>query len=52
MEILLNGNSLEVEGINAEVTVLQLVKTVEESLQGSGSSIVELLHDGTSYFPE
>ena len=52
MEILLNGNSLEVEGIDAEVTVLQLVKTVEESLKGSGSSIVELLLDGTSYCPD
>jgi len=52
LEILLNGNSLDVEGINAEVTVLQLVRTVEESLKGSGASIVELLLDGTSYSPD
>lgn len=52
MEILLNGNPLEIEGIDGEVTVLQLLKTVEDSLQGTGATIVELLLDEQTFSPE
>ncbi len=52
MEILLNGNQLEIEGINSEVTVLHLLKSVEDSLQGTGNTIVELILDEQSFSPD
>lgn len=52
MEILLNGNSLPVEGLDEESRLSELVKTVEESLKGSGSTIVDILADGQSISPD
>ncbi len=52
MEILLNGNPLEIEGIDDEATVLQLLKTIEDSLQGTGATIVELLLDEQAFSPD
>ena len=52
MEILLNGNPLEIEGIDGEATILQLIDTVEESLKGTGSTIVEIILDGEPYSPD
>ena len=52
MEIILNGSPLEVQGIDGEVTILQLLKTVEGSLQGTGNTIVELLLDEQAFSPD
>ncbi|GAB4268697.1 MAG: hypothetical protein Kow0029_04170 [Candidatus Rifleibacteriota bacterium] len=52
MEILLNGKPLELEGIDSESRMSELVNTVEESLKGSGSTIVEIISDGESYSPD
>lgn len=52
LEILLNGNSLPVEGLDEESRLSELVKTVEESLKGSGSTIVDILADGQSISPD
>jgi len=52
LEILLNGNPLEIEGVDGEVTVLHLLKTVEDSLQGTGNTIVELLLDEQTFSPD
>ncbi|HNX76927.1 MAG TPA: hypothetical protein PLM07_09575 [Candidatus Rifleibacterium sp.] len=52
MEIILNGSPLEIQGIDGEVTILQLLKTVEGSLQGTGNTIVELLLDEQSFSPD
>lgn len=45
MEILLNGKDLEIEGLDSEVTVLQLLESVEESLKGTGATVVEIALD-------
>lgn len=52
MEILLNGNSLEIDGLDAEVTVLQLLVSVEESLKGTGATVVEIFLDGQAFSPD
>lgn len=52
MEILLNGNALDVEGINDGASVLELVQTVEEALKGSGRTVVDIILDGTWYSPD
>jgi len=52
LEIILNGSPLEIQGIDGEVTILQLLKTVEGSLQGTGNTIVELLLDEQSFSPD
>ena len=49
MEILLNGNKLEIEGIDNSSTVFELIKTVEESLKGTDRTIVEVYLDGVYY---
>ncbi len=52
LEILLNGNSLPVEGLDKDSRLSELVSTVEESLKGSGSTIVDILADGQSISPD
>lgn len=52
MNILLNGQTLAIEGLEPEVTVLQLLDTVEESLKGTGATIVEIILDGQSFSPD
>lgn len=52
MEILLNGNALDVEGINDGASVLELVDTVEKALKGSGRTVVDIILDGTWYSPD
>ncbi len=49
MEILLNDNRLDIEGINPEVTVLELLTTVEESLKGTQATVIEIILDEKSY---
>jgi len=52
LEILLNGTPLEIEGIDSEVTILQLIEVVEESLKGTGSTVIEIILDGEAYSPD
>lgn len=52
MEILLNGKPLPVEGLDDDSRLSELVKTVEESLKGSGSTVVDILADGESLSPD
>lgn len=52
MEIYLNGEKLEVEGIESQTNLLELVETVEESLKGSGTTIVEIAVDDNVYSPD
>ncbi|NLF96931.1 MAG: hypothetical protein GX569_09355 [Candidatus Riflebacteria bacterium] len=49
MEILLNDNRLDIEGIGPEVTVLELLTTVEESLKGTQATVIEIILDEESY---
>jgi hypothetical protein len=49
LEILLNDNRLDIEGINPEVTVLELLTTVEESLKGTQATVIEIILDEKSY---
>lgn len=52
MEILLNGKDLEIEGLDSEVTVLQLLESVEESLKGTGATVVEINLDDQNFSPD
>jgi len=52
LEILLNGKDLEIEGLDSEVTVLQLLESVEESLNGTGATVVEIALDERIYSPD
>jgi hypothetical protein len=52
LEILLNGKPLPVEGLDDDSRLSELVKTVEESLKGSGSTVVDILADGESLSPD
>lgn len=49
MEILLNDNKLDIEGIAPGVTVLELLTTVEESLKGTNATVIEIVLDDKSY---
>lgn len=49
MEILLNDNKLDIEGLDHEVTVLELLTTVEESLKGTQATVIEIVLDEKSY---
>lgn len=52
MEILLNGNPLEIEGVDGNATVKELVQSVEEALKGSERTIVDIILDGKWYSPD
>lgn len=52
MEILLNGKTLEIEGIDSEVTVLELLESVEDSLNGTGATVVEIVLDEQIVSPD
>ena len=49
MLITLNGNPLDISGIDENVTVLELVELVEESLKGCGTTVMRILLDGKAY---
>ncbi|EKD83468.1 MAG: hypothetical protein ACD_39C00658G0001 [uncultured bacterium] len=49
MEILLNDNKLDIEGLGPDVTVLELLTTVEESLKGTHATVIEIVLDEKSY---
>lgn len=52
MEILLNGSPLPVEGLDEDSRMSELLKIVEESLKGSGATVVDIVADGESYSPD
>ena len=52
MEILLNGNLLQIEGVDENTTVNELVQTVEGALKGSERTIVDIVIDGKWYSPD
>lgn len=52
MEILLNDNPLEIEGITEESKLSELLLIVEESLKGSGMTVVEIQLDDRVLSPD
>ena len=52
MKILLNDNLLEVDGVTEETTLFQLLETVEQSLQGTGATVVEIIADDQILMPD
>lgn len=52
MQITLNNGPLDIDGIDENVSVLELVDLVEGSLQGTGSTIVRIFLDGKEFSAE
>lgn len=52
MEILLNGKTLEIDGMDNDVTVLELLESVEDSLNGTGATVVEIVLDDQIISPD
>ncbi len=52
MEILLNGETLDIDGINDTTTVLELVQEVEKALKGTERVVVDVLLDEEWYAPD
>lgn len=52
MEILLNGKPLELEGLDSDSRMSELITIVEESLKGSGATIVDIVADGCDLCPD
>lgn len=52
MFITLNDNPLDISGIDENVNVLELVNLVEDSLKGSGATLMKVYLDGSEYSPE
>lgn len=52
MLITLNANPLDISGIDENVSVLELVNLLEDSLKGSGSTIMRVFLDGKEYSAE
>lgn len=52
MLITLNANPLDISGIDENVNVLELVNLIEESLKGSGSTVMRIFLDGKEYSAE
>ena len=52
MLITLNANPLDISGIDENVTVLELVNLVEDSLKGSGATVMRVFLDGKQYLTE
>jgi hypothetical protein len=50
--ITLNANPLDISGIDENVTVLELVNLVEDSLKGSGATVMRVFLDGKQYLTE
>lgn len=49
MLVTLNANPLDISGIDENVKVLELVNLVEDSLKGSGRTLMRLFLDGKEY---
>lgn len=52
MEILLNGETLDIDGIDDTTTVLELIVEVEKALKGTERVVVDVILDGTWYAPD
>lgn len=52
MEILLNGNPLDIDGIDGNATIKELVQSVEQALKGSERTIVDIILDGKWHSPD
>lgn len=52
MIITLNSNPLDISGIDDNVNVLELVNLVEDSLKGSGATVMRVVLDGKEYSAE
>jgi hypothetical protein len=50
--ITLNSNPLDISGIDDNVNVLELVNLVEDSLKGSGATVMRVVLDGKEYSAE
>ena len=50
--ITINSNPLDISGIDEKVNVLELVNLVEESLKGSGATVMRVVLDGKEYSAE
>ena len=49
MLITLNANPLDISGIDENATVLELVNLIEDSLKGSGATLMRVFLDGKQY---
>lgn len=49
MQISVNGNIIEIKGMTDETTLAEMLDTVEESLKGSGTTVVEISVDDKIY---
>ena len=52
MLITLNANPLDISGVDENVNVLELVNLIEDSLKGSGSTVMRVFLDGKEYSAE
>ncbi len=52
MLITLNANPLDISGIDENATVLELVNLIEDSLKGSGATVMRVFLDGKQYLTE
>ena len=52
MVITLNSNPLDISGIDENVNVQELVNLVEDSLKGSGATLMRIFLDGKEYSTE
>ncbi|MBU1109283.1 MAG: hypothetical protein KKB51_21570 [Candidatus Riflebacteria bacterium] len=52
LEILLNDGKLDIEGLSPDVTVVELLATVEDSLKGSHATVIEIALDEKSFSPD
>ncbi len=52
MEIFLNGDSLEIDGMSPATTLSEIIEVVQESLKETGVSIMEIVADGKSFSPD
>jgi hypothetical protein len=52
LEILVNGKPINIEGLESDTRLSELLITVEESLKGSGATVVDILVDGDLVSPE
>lgn len=52
MKIILNETPIDIDGLTAETTLVELLDGIEDSLQGSGATVVEIVAGEKIYSPE
>ena len=52
MKILLNGTSLDISGLTPESKLSEVVEVVEQSLKGSGTTIISIQADDKEFSPD